>query len=102
MNTSPKSKVIVACLTIGLGAIGIVFQNFTPHRSAVKHDVSNLYMNAALSTALKTHAEKKQGTDIAYNHDEADEVPTESKKRSPDSVSTTETPEGSSSTGSEE
>lgn len=89
MNTISKSKLIVACLTIVMGGVGVIYQNFTPHKSITEHDVSNLYMNSALSTALKTKAEQKQGTDVAFNARTV-EVNTVSKvKRAPDSAEST-------------
>lgn len=92
MSTSPKSKIIIGALTVGLGAIGVMFQNFTPHKSINEHDVSEIYMNTALSTALKTKAEKKDATDVAFHKgDDTDEAP--QKERSPDSEAAAEAEE---------
>ncbi len=80
MSTNPKSKVIVGCLTVVLGGIGVFFQNFTPHRSLTDSDVSDIYMNSALSTALKTKAAKNKSNEVAFNNESAEDDPINHKR----------------------
>lgn len=64
---TPKSKAIAIIVSIS-GGVLLAFQNFTPHISKKPSDVSDLYMNSALSTALKTKEEKKP-KDMASNRE---------------------------------
>lgn len=59
MKKLNRPKAIALCVLTGvLGSILVAFQNFTPKTSEIPSDVSDLYMNSALSTALKTKASK--------------------------------------------
>lgn len=61
----------------------IAFQNFTPHDPFKTHDVSDIYMNSALSTALKTKTEKRSPQQVALNS-EVEAVKEENDKGSQD------------------
>ena len=63
-----KSKAIAIFICIP-SVMLIAFQNFTPRLSVKPSDVSDLYMNSALSTALKTKEEKNKSQDMAAHRE---------------------------------
>jgi hypothetical protein len=66
---NPKAKALLIFICIP-SVMLVAFQNFTPHVSKKPSDVSDLYMNSALSTALKIKEEKKsQDTDVASHRE---------------------------------
>lgn len=65
---TPKFKALFIVFGL-LGSVLFAFQNFTPHISDQPSDVSDLYMNSALSTALKTKERADEEKKLAYSRE---------------------------------
>lgn len=65
---TPKFKALIVVFGL-LGSVLFAFQNFTPHLSNQPSDVSDLYMNSALSTALKTKERADEEKKLAYSRE---------------------------------
>ncbi|MCC6137863.1 MAG: hypothetical protein IT287_04475 [Bdellovibrionaceae bacterium] len=81
MKKLNKNKsAVLFMISIVLGMTVIAFQNFTPHDPFKTNDVSDLYMNSALSTALKTKETKGSSQQVAMNKGSGSDTNIETKE----------------------
>lgn len=94
MKNFNKAKLVAIFVLTGiLGTVLVAFQNFTPNLSRTPTDVSDLYMNTALSTALKTKETKDTDRQFALRRDaEPEEKPQNETSSSSDMEAPTDEP----------